>query len=89
MPVVDALKGFFAGQEDVGHRESDIHHTLTLAHTLSLEFLHFLWICWDYHLSGGGEKERQVVTVKQAKTRHRKMTRGRQDWTQKNNKRSK
>lgn len=53
MPVVDALKGFFAGQEDVGHRESDIHHTLTLAHTLSLEFLHFLWICWDYHLSGG------------------------------------
>lgn len=51
MPVVDALKGFFAGHKDVGHRESDIHHTLTLSHTLSLEFLHFLWICWDYHLS--------------------------------------
>lgn len=70
MPVVDALKGFFAGQKDVGHRECDIHHTLTLRLTLSLEFLHFLGICWDYHLNETRKRktnERQVMTVRQAK----------------------
>lgn len=78
MPVVDALKGFFAGQKNVGHRECDIHHTLTLSHTSSLEFLHFLWICWDYHLSETRKKKNREWETgndcEAGKTGHRKTT---------------
>jgi len=50
VPVVEALEGLFAGKEDVGQRQVDVHRTLTLSNTLRLKLTHLLWVGWNYHL---------------------------------------
>lgn len=56
IPVVDALEGLFAGQQDVGQRQADVHSTLTLSNTLRLKLTHFLWVGWNHHLKQGGRR---------------------------------
>lgn len=34
IPIIDALEGLFAGEQDIGLRQADVHSTLTLSHTL-------------------------------------------------------
>ena len=55
VPVVEALEGLFAGQEDVGQRQVDVHRTLTLSDTLRLKLTHLLGVGWNHHL----EQERR------------------------------
>lgn len=58
-PVIDALEGLFAGQQDVGQREADVHGALTLSDALLLELLHLLGVSWNHHLRDE-EKQRGV-----------------------------
>ena len=50
VPVVDALEGLFAGEEDIGQWQADVHSTLTLSYTLRLKLFHLLRIGWYHHL---------------------------------------
>lgn len=56
VPVIDALEGLFAGQEDIGERQVDVHSTLTLSHTLCLKLFHLFWVGWNHHLRQGGKE---------------------------------
>ena len=56
-PVIDALEGLLAGQEDVGERQADVHGTPAVGHTVGLELKHLLWVSGDHHLQPGqGER---------------------------------
>lgn len=57
IPVIDALEGLFAGQEDIGQRQADVHGTLALSHALRLKLFHLLWVSWNHHLRGGRRRE--------------------------------
>lgn len=50
VPVVEALEGLFAGKEDVGQRQVDVHRALALSDALRLELAHLLWVGWNHHL---------------------------------------
>lgn len=50
MPVVDALEGLLAGEEDVSQWQADVHSTLALSNTLVLKLTHLLWVGWNHHL---------------------------------------
>lgn len=56
VPVVDALEGLFAGQQDVSQWQADVHSTLTLSDTLRLKLTHFLRVGWNHHLKEGGRR---------------------------------
>lgn len=63
VPVVDALKGLFAGQEDVSQWQADIDSTLTLGNTLRLKLTHLLWVSWNHHLRGEEGREEEKITM--------------------------
>lgn len=56
IPVIDALEGLFAGQQDVGQWQADVHSTLTLSDTLLLKLTHLYWVCWNHHLKQSGRR---------------------------------
>lgn len=55
IPIIDALEGLFAGEQDISLWQADVHSTLTLSHTLCLKLFHLLWVSWNHHL-------RQAIT---------------------------
>jgi len=63
LPVVDALEGLLAGQQDVGEGQADVHGTLAVGHAVGLELEHLLWVSRDHHLHpparGRGGRERR------------------------------
>ena len=88
-PVVDALEGLLAGQEDVGEWQANIHGTLAVGHTVGLELTHLLRVGGDHHLNprpkrgekreGRGEKGERRSEREKIERRKREITRAREE----------